>query len=79
MLKDTDPMPFGMHKDIPMQDVPASYLMWLYDNDKLPKGSEVCNYVLDRVGDLRIEASNEKKGIFKSKNTAYYATENDSE
>lgn len=27
-LKDTDPMPFGMHKGIPMQDVPASYMFW---------------------------------------------------
>jgi uncharacterized protein (DUF3820 family) len=79
MLKDTDLMPFGMHKDIPMQDVPASYLMWLYDNDKLQKGSEVCGYVLENYADLRTEAANEKKGIFKSKNAAYYATENDSE
>jgi uncharacterized protein (DUF3820 family) len=79
MLKDTDPMPFGMHKGTQMQDVPASHLMYLYDNDKLPKGSDVCNYVLDRMGDLRIEAANEKKGIFKSKNAAYYATEDDSE
>lgn len=28
---DTDPMPFGKHKGEPMQDVPASYLLWLWD------------------------------------------------
>ena len=31
-LQDTDPMPFGKHKGIPMQDVPASYLFWLWTN-----------------------------------------------
>lgn len=29
-LKDTDPMPFGKHKGTPMQDVPASYMFWLW-------------------------------------------------
>lgn len=29
-LDDTDPMPFGKYKGKPMQDVPASYLHWLY-------------------------------------------------
>lgn len=24
-------MPFGEHKDKPMKDVPAKYLLWLYD------------------------------------------------
>lgn len=27
---DTDPMPFGKHKGEPLQDVPASYLAWLW-------------------------------------------------
>lgn len=27
---DTDPMPFGKYKGEPMQDVPASYLAWLW-------------------------------------------------
>lgn len=29
-LTDTDPMPFGKYKGTPMQDVPASYLHWLW-------------------------------------------------
>lgn len=29
-LLDTDPMPFGKHKGVPMQDVPASYLHYLW-------------------------------------------------
>jgi hypothetical protein len=29
-LSDTDPMPWGKHKGVPMQDVPARYLFWLW-------------------------------------------------
>jgi len=29
----TDPMPFGVHKGKPMQEVPASYLAWLKDQN----------------------------------------------
>ena len=39
-LKDTDPMPFGMHSGTPMQDVPASYLHWLWCSGK--KENKVC-------------------------------------
>lgn len=31
MLTDTDLMPFGKYKRQKMQDVPASYLLYLYD------------------------------------------------
>lgn len=31
-LTDIDPMPFGKHKGELMQDVPASYLIWLKEN-----------------------------------------------
>ncbi len=31
-LVDLSPMPFGKHKGKPLQDVPASYLLWLWDN-----------------------------------------------
>ena len=31
-MNDLTPMPFGKHKDTPMQDVPANYLLWLWDN-----------------------------------------------
>jgi len=29
---DLDPMPFGKHKDVPLQDVPATYLHYLWTN-----------------------------------------------
>ena len=31
-LNDTDMMPFGKHKGVPMEDVPASYLHYLWTN-----------------------------------------------
>jgi uncharacterized protein (DUF3820 family) len=33
-LTDTDPMPFGKYKGVPMQDVPAAYLHYLWTNGK---------------------------------------------
>ena len=33
-LNDTDKMPFGKYKGELMQDVPASYLHWLWSNGK---------------------------------------------
>lgn len=33
-LSDLDPMPFGKHKGLPMQDVPADYLHYLWVNGK---------------------------------------------
>ena len=33
-LQDTDKMPFGKYKGEPMQDVPASYLHWLWSTGK---------------------------------------------
>ena len=31
-MKDTDIMPWGVHKGKEMKNVPDSYLFWLYDN-----------------------------------------------
>lgn len=39
-LEDLDPMPFGTHRTKPMQDVPASYLHWLWVNGK--KDDKTC-------------------------------------
>lgn len=33
-LTDTDLMPFGKHKGLPMQDVPADYFHYLWTNGK---------------------------------------------
>jgi len=45
MLKDTDPMPNGKYKGVEMANVPASYLLWCYDNNKC--SPHVKRYVQD--------------------------------
>lgn len=37
MLTDNDLMPFGKYKGEKLANVPASYLLWLYDNNKCNK------------------------------------------
>lgn len=54
ILKDTDKMPFGIHKDKRMIDVPAKYLLWLYENDKCNK--DVRDYVIYNLDVLKKQA-----------------------
>lgn len=42
-LQDTDLMPFGKYRGTPMQDVPASYLVWLKNEGC--NNVEVANYI----------------------------------
>lgn len=44
-LSDESPMPFGRYKGDKMVNVPASYLMWLYDNNKC--NAEVKEFGMD--------------------------------
>jgi uncharacterized protein (DUF3820 family) len=46
-LTDDSLMPFGKYKDYSMINVPASYLLWLYENDKCNK--EVKEYIEDNL------------------------------
>ncbi len=55
-LSDTDPMPFGKHKGVPMQDVPASYLHYLWQNGmKEDRQSPVADYIRRSLSALRVE------------------------
>jgi uncharacterized protein (DUF3820 family) len=57
-LQDTDPMPFGKHKGSPMQDVPASYLHWLWSNGKEhDKQCRVADYIRRNLNALSVEYS----------------------
>lgn len=60
-MKDTDLMPFGKHKGKAMVNVPAQYLLWLWENiykefcnDLSP---EVCKYIHSNLQALKIEAA----------------------
>ena len=57
MLEDTDPMPFGQHKGVPLQDVPASYLHFLWQNglkNEL-RTSAVAHYIHRNIEALKKE------------------------
>jgi uncharacterized protein (DUF3820 family) len=51
-LIDTSPMPFGKHKGTPMANVPAGYLLWLYD---IVKPGDVKDYIRANEQALRAE------------------------
>lgn len=56
-MNDLDSMPFGIHKGIPMQDVPAGYLHWLWTKRgmKRDKHCAVAGYIRKRLNHLKIE------------------------
>lgn len=52
-LTDDSPMPYGRYEGDAMIDVPASYLIWLYENNKC--NVEVNEYIEDCIDALRKE------------------------
>lgn len=53
MLTDQDIMPYGKHKGKEMANVPAAYLLWLYENDKCT--DEVRVYISENIEVLKME------------------------
>lgn len=54
-MGDKDLMPFGVHKDKRMIDVPAEYLLWLLANNKC--SGEVKEYIEDNKDVLEKEVN----------------------
>ncbi len=54
-LLDTDLMPFGKHKGIPMQDVPADYLHYLWQNGLSKDKKPVAIYIRRCLNALKQE------------------------
>lgn len=55
-MEDLDPIPFGRYKGTPMQDVPASYLFWLWTNGlKDDRSSPVADYIRRNLTALKKE------------------------
>lgn len=58
-LQDTDPMPFGQHRNTPMQDVPAKYLHYLHttgiQQDTQPDRKQVADYIRRNLSALQQE------------------------
>lgn len=57
-INDNTPMSFGQYKNQPLVSVPASYLLWLYDNDRAGKFKQ---YIKDNMDLLHKEAAKESK------------------
>lgn len=58
-LQDADRMPFGKHAGVLMQDVPASYLHWLWSNGKsTDKTCQVADYIRRNLAALKAEYPN---------------------
>ena len=60
-LTDESKMPFGKYEGVPMINVPAEYLIWIFENNKCTK--EVAFYINKNLENLKIEIENHKKGI----------------
>lgn len=61
-LQDTDLMPFGKYKGTPMQDVPASYLHWLWTQNngrdqrtQMLRSDPVLDYIRRNLSALKQE------------------------
>jgi len=52
-MTDQDLMPFGKHKGAKMEDVPAQYLLWLYNQN--PSHAGVVAYIEDAFTALQKE------------------------
>lgn len=59
MLKDSDLMPWGIHKGEKMANIPPEYLLWLHENDKC--SGNVKAYIEDAMEFLKGEIAQNKK------------------
>ena len=57
-MTDNDLMPFGEYKGQKMANVPASYLVWLYENKKCY--GEIFGYIRDNYEVLKEEIERNK-------------------
>lgn len=58
-LNDKSPMPFGKHQGVAMANVQASYLLWLYENNKCSK--EVKDYIEENMDLIQSEIKTNNK------------------
>ncbi len=55
-LTDTDKMPFGIHKNMPLGNVPAKYMIYIYNKFTLSK--QLKKYIADNMDQIKAEANN---------------------
>jgi uncharacterized protein (DUF3820 family) len=59
ILKDNSPMPYGKYSGTSMANIPASYLLWLYENKKC--SDNVARYVIENIDVLKSEINKQNK------------------
>lgn len=59
MLTDKDNMPWGKYVGVKMANVPASYLLWLYENNKC--SGDVKDYIKENLEVLQYQRLNKDK------------------
>lgn len=59
-MNDKSIMPWGKYRGKRMEEVPADYLLWLYDNNKINGKSEVLLYISENLAALREEVKKQK-------------------
>lgn len=62
VLTDDTPMPFGVkHRGTKMANVPASYLMWIYESVERDYYSQpVINYIKENMDAIKLELNKSK-------------------
>lgn len=55
-------MPWGTHKGIPMEKVPAEYLLWLFRQDWIRDWPDVNDYLVANQAAFELEDKEEKGG-----------------
>lgn len=58
MLNDDSKMPFGKYKGEKIGNIPADYLLWLYENNKCDKS--VREYIEDYMDVIKVEIKRSK-------------------
>ena len=54
-LEDDSPMPYSKHKGQPMEDVPVSYLHWLWEEGNVDEKTPVGDYIRRYMDVLKTE------------------------
>ena len=58
-MTDESIMPWGVHKGKQMADVPADYLLWLYENNKC--SGDVKSYIVENLDVIKSQIAYSKK------------------
>ena len=60
-ITDKTRISFGKYQGTPMINIPAGYLIWIYENNKC--SPQIANYIRKNLDNLRKEIAKNKKGI----------------